>query len=1110
MIASYTFLPWLRSGVANTITAADGADTGSPRATIRVNLRLSATPIGGGAALVQDIGQDVALYGPGDVIGIESRAVVRTEPQDWVTNFEPNYLAAIEFYDEDFPWRYTPAAPDTPDPAGSAALRLRPWIALVVLKESEFQDGKDLTGKPLPYVTVPDRGMFPAAAELWAWAHVHFNRALSVAPAQPVSTDMGAVLAQAQAAIAADPDVAYSRILCPRRLEPNTPYHAFLIPVFEAGRLAGLGHPPEGAPLATASAWAAYANQHEPDSFPVYYRWYFRTGALGDFEYLVGMLKPQTVDATVGVRDMDVRYPGSGVAGINDSALKGVLSLGGAFRVPDADLTPAQLDERNKFAHWDQQPPQHYPHPFESRLAGFINLADDYQRSDAKSANDPLITPPLYGRWHALTQRLLVDSSGNAVPNDTNWVHRLNLDPLYRVPAGFGAQVVEQNAEAYMNAAWEQVGDVLAANAKIRRLHLAAAVSARWYDSHFKPLFAAAAERAYTLVAPVVRRVTVNRSTIAFAQSRSVLGSTMTGAALRRVLRPHGRFMRSLTFTPAITRLNLLERVNSAEVAAAPPKTAPQKLPTLAQAAAAAVTAAAPPVAIASLLGIGWVPYAILGVSILIALLLAVLLRPVGVALALVVAAASVYLYLQVKRWNAITAVTPVTPVTTAIDPATQTPQAVGQLPKSPNFVLSVPGSGVVPSVGSQDSPTAARFKDALRDSFSLLRTSAAVGVTVPRAPIDISAFAMATVKAINPNVAILARGFASIALPSWAKSQPRGSYAEVMAYPKIDLPMYRPLKDLSIELFLPNINRIAPNSITLIETNRKFLEAYMVGLNHEFARKLLWREYPTDQRGSYFRQFWDPTPYFDPANLDSQALREKLYDIPPLHLWDKASQLGQHSNQQPTGDGGEDVVLVIRGELLKKYPTAVIYAHKAQWQTKPDGSIDPGQPRQLATLSAGEEESPPAEKVRTPLYEAKADPDIYFFGFSLTAAQARGGPGTNPQDDPGWFFVLKERPGEPRFGLEVTRNGKPQTFDELTWTDAMPGGAAGQLLGANMLANMALSTAQGDADQQQQHAEDQLVAAASVSAARWAYLLFRAPAMVAVHAAQMLRSGPT
>ena len=49
------------------------------------------------------------LVGPGDIVGINRRAVVRTEPRNGVTDFEPNYLAFIEFYDEDFPWRYTPA-----------------------------------------------------------------------------------------------------------------------------------------------------------------------------------------------------------------------------------------------------------------------------------------------------------------------------------------------------------------------------------------------------------------------------------------------------------------------------------------------------------------------------------------------------------------------------------------------------------------------------------------------------------------------------------------------------------------------------------------------------------------------------------------------------------------------------------------------------------------------------------------------------------------------------------------------------------------------------------------------------------------------------------------
>ena len=54
----------------------------------------------------------------------------------------------IEFYDEDFPWRYTPAAPD--------GGKLRPWIALIVLKETEFTEGQNVLNRPLPYITVPD------------------------------------------------------------------------------------------------------------------------------------------------------------------------------------------------------------------------------------------------------------------------------------------------------------------------------------------------------------------------------------------------------------------------------------------------------------------------------------------------------------------------------------------------------------------------------------------------------------------------------------------------------------------------------------------------------------------------------------------------------------------------------------------------------------------------------------------------------------------------------------------------------------------------------------------------------------------------------------------
>ena len=71
-----------------------------------------------------------------------------------------------------------------------------------------------------------------------------------------------------------------------------------------------------------------------------------------------------------------------------------------------------------------------------------------------------------------------------------------------------------------------------------------------------------------------------------------------------------------------------------------------------------------------------------------------------------------------------------------------------------------------------------------------------------------------------------------------------------------------------------------------------------MVGLNHEFARELLWREYPTDQRGSYFRQFWDVRGVLDTERLSPDAVQEKLRDIPrapPL-----AADLGARRPRQP------------------------------------------------------------------------------------------------------------------------------------------------------------------------------------------------------------------
>ena len=922
---------------------------------------------------------------------------------------------------------------------------------------------------------------------------------------------MSAVLPRVQTLITQNPDVAYSRIMCPRMLADDTTYHAFLVPVFETGRLAGLGLKPDAAPTATHSAWETYPSKAAAGMYPYYYRWQFRTGSHGDFEYLVRLLQPQPVDNRVGTRDMDVQNPGSNLPGILDEKLHGILKLGGALRVPDEDLDADALAERKKYENWDQPYPAFLP----KALAKFINLPDDYAAAEAGAANastglgpgidddpDPLITAPLYGQWHAFTQRLLTKRDGSPDPNPTNWVHKLNLDPIYRVPAHFGAEVVETNAEEYMNDAWQQIGDVLAANARIRRLLLAKEVSWRFHEVVLKPLLISNTERAFLFTAPVSRRVMGSPSTVFYLQGTSLMTPAYTSTAMRRVVRPGSRLMRSLPFGGSITPQNLLTRVNNGEVSAAPPKVVPPGVVTIDQVASAGVPSSAPAWVIDLLKRYPWLPLALLIVGVVIALLLFLLAPVVGIVPALVVLGVAIYLYRLLRNWQAAIQ------AAGALGEASQTPEAVAQYPANPSFVLTEPGSSQQFAPGTTDSPTAVNFKSALRDSFTLFEASRAVSVRPTPITLDLAALTEKMVVAVDPLVTIPRRGLSIINIPPWVRELIGDDFREIMAYPKIDVPMYGPLKCLSKELFLPNINFIAPNSITLIETNQKFIEAYMVGLNHEFARKLLWREYPTDQHGSYFRQFWDPRGFFDDGTLTPEQLKEKLYDMPALHKWRPDSQLGSHNNRIPPGTIAEQAVLVIRGELLKKYPTAVIYAHHAQWETTA-GKIDPNKPRTLQDIDAAFEEKPPRSIVRTPLYEAKVDPDIYFFGFDLTIEEAKGGSGQNPSDDPGWFFVIKERPGEPRFGLELTRTDAPEVFDELIWADAIPEPSTGKFLPAGSLAPAALKEPKSDDPENKlpQYKDDSKVNGTAQSAARWAYLLYRAPVMVAVHADEMLRN---
>jgi hypothetical protein len=120
------------------------------------------------------------------------------------------------------------------------------------------------------------------------------------------------------------------------------------------------------------------------------------------------------------------------------------------------------------------------------------------------------------------------------------------------------------------------------------------------------------------------------------------------------------------------------------------------------------------------------------------------------------------------------------------------------------------------------------------------------------------------------------------------------------------------------------------------------------------------------------------------------------------------------------------------------------------------------------------------------------------------------GGTGENPTDDPGWFIVIQERLGEPRFGLDLPSSDTQMlsnkiyhTWNDLSWTDAIPGGQPGDYIAINqalMSLKVTPPTKPEDQEKEIQYLDDKNIHLDQVNAASLAYILFQAPVMVAVH----------
>ncbi len=526
------FLPWVRYGTIASLglKAVLGKNklysTGSTapplktRVEVPIKLRLR------GSEEISDINVPLSLYGPGDVIGIDPREIVRTQPRPQTTDFPPHLFPFIEFDRPDFPWMFTPAGPDSDN-------CLRPWIVLVVVRKQRARLTPD-PRKPLPVLTCPVTEL-PDLDESWAWVHGQYvggtdehleglNGVLNTKPHQNVS-----------------------RLLCPRKLEPrqggtNGGYYACLVPAFETGRRAGLGLP-VAADENLKNAWDVTATSMKVE-LPVYYHWEFGAGAGGSFEELVDRLQfidaeklpPRAGEPVERLMNMQQPFPGEN----NQNA---------TLDIPAALHALAEVPST-----WIQKPER--PGQPEQKAEAFKLFQRRLQvllESAGSKSNLPA-PPPIYGCWHAY------DKEGRIAGPDMKldekapgWLRDLNLDPRYRVAAALGTRVIQHQQEQLVAAAWEQAAALKAVNQWLRQKQLGRSVTA---SVHQKRLGSLSPEAFQQITAPLVVpkpsgrgvpfqvRATEGGGQAPTVSPAGVLSSAVVSAPFRRMARPLGSVAR--------------------------------------------------------------------------------------------------------------------------------------------------------------------------------------------------------------------------------------------------------------------------------------------------------------------------------------------------------------------------------------------------------------------------------------------------------------------------------------------------------------------------------------------------------------------------------------
>ena len=1020
------------------------------RATSRITIPLSDSS-GGTAAAAQDI----TLYGPGDVQGIDPGQIIRRYPAPGTMTAEETVLAHIEFDRPELPWAFS---------ATSVSATMRPWLTLVVV-ETGHVTWHPATGT-LPVIEVPVAEL-PALGNAHLWAHAQVTQSQKAS----IETRMSPEYAR----------VNLSRLLSPRILKEDTTYLAAVVPTLDVGAQGGRG-------LSAGTLDWSWSGTDGTVVLPVYDSWEFRTGPDGDFATIALRLKGVVAPYEVGRRFIDASEPGRPMTSLPDGASGDKQVLRCALYSP---TPPPPERVAAETAEWPAGKTQELRQQLDlpAQLEG-------EQEHTGTIPDLPVVGPRIYGSNHRASH----------VITGSDWFAELNLSPRHRIVGGLGTRVIQRDQEQLMQAAWLQVGEVEKANRAIALAELAELLGSRLHQrvTSFIPSHLA------QVAAPMATRISLTPGTTLAADiaASATPPAAFTGA-FRRTVRPTGPMLRH---TSAATQ----ERVSSilGEAGNLRDFTRTYANPDGVRGLSAATIAELDQAVAARVLGVGvdtlqselrTATDAIKGGIIAHLQNPAVWQTPqggrgLGAGVAerwgeAVLRETSIPAVSKIRQERVAGLVAELATSKVA-DTLTMSTQLIEQAQTLNNVLAqrfaapervepsrgrtgSGGGSGTVrvgrgtnridphdvranPSIGRIDSgveridPT--RLSNTLRRSgdvtpvFDVAAVSRlkiltdrsdarakreaflelAKTATVPISPVldKIDTLSVDTMRAAIPvlfdpgqvmSIAqvprrdTLAVADLSAALKPASTVRPallgRLTLSEdilkrivtperirrIMAAPTFNRPMYQALADYSREWLVPGLGMLPDaDFVTVLATNPQFMEAFLVGLSEEMGRELLWRGYPTDQSGTYFRRFWD-----DAQDELSQQIHAFL-----------KTPLGSHIAFGGTGGNEPRAVIVVKSELVRRYPDVIIQAvknHGTQAEPQFDG---------------------PQAVVAEELFSAFLEPDFALVGVNLSIEEI---------DKPAWWITIAEHPTATRFDRPRDANiSSTATF--LT----VPGAASG------------------------------------------------------------------